>query len=139
MLVQEFSLEEFKVISKDVHYYAFKEIREPDENTFDFALVSLKDNKPMAYATCINMDKFTCYMQHGGALPDAKGTINVALGYAAMIKFLSKKYKTITTRIEHKNVPMQKLALSVGFLIYGVDYFDDEIFLHLKKTNQEVM
>lgn len=132
MEVIKLSKDEFMHISKDVHLYSFKEIKDPSLDTFDFALMAIKDSKPMAYATCIEFDKKSCFMLHGGALPDASGTINVAKGYSYIIQSLLKEYELLQTSILNKNISMIKLALSVGFLINGIMYQKDGVYLHLE-------
>jgi len=132
MEVQRFSLEEFNVISKQVHLNCFNEIREEEVNTFDFALMAIHKGEPVAYATCIEFDKDTCYMQHGGSLPGGHGTINTARGYVKMLMFIKEKYPMITTRIQNTNVRMLKLALGAGFIPIGIDCHNaDEIYLHM--------
>lgn len=135
MEVQEIDPEEWKKISRETHAYAFKEIREEDVETIDFALMAVKDGCPMAYCTCIVFDKYSVYMQHGGALPDARGTINVAKGYAKMISHLKSKYPRITTKVRNNNISMLKLALSVGFLVDGI-YMHKDGDVHLHMTNE---
>lgn len=136
MDVKKFSVDEWKMVAEEIHAYAFSEDRPQSLNTFDFALMVLKDNKPMCYATCIELDSECVYMQHGGKLPDADGTINVAKGYVELIKYLNGKYKNITTKIQNTNTAMQRLALSVGLVPTGIDFYSNQIFL-IFNTNHE--
>lgn len=131
MEVKYFSKDEWKKISKEVHSYAFNTRLENDDETISFALMAIKENEPQAYCTLIEMDKYTCYMQHGGALPAAKGTINVAKGYARMVYWLQQKYPKLHTTIKNDNNSMLRLAMSAGFKIIGVEAHDDGTFLSL--------
>lgn len=129
MEIKRFTLDEWKTGAEAIHAYAFNELRDADINTFDFALMAIKDGEPMAYCTCIELDKLSCYMQHGGRLPGSEGTINTAKGYAFMIGYLKEHYHNIATRIRNNNIPMLKLAMSVGFLTTGIDTHKDEVYL----------
>jgi hypothetical protein len=136
MEVRAFSKDEWRKVSKEIHRYAFNEIIDDDLETISLALMAMKDETPQAYCTLIDMDKYTCYMQHGGALPAAKGTINVAKGYVKMVEWVKNKYPRITTRIRNDNVSMIKLALGVGFKIVGVEVYEDGVFLSLVNNSE---
>lgn len=130
--VQQFKPEEWKKISKEIHTYVFNEIPVDGLETIDFALMVLKDGKPAAYCTCILFDSMSVYMQHGGALPDWRGTTNIAKGYFLLIEWLEQRYSRITTKIENTNVPMFKLALSAGFIPNGMYmHHDKKIFVNM--------
>lgn len=137
MEVRAFSKDEWKKVSKEIHRYSFDEIIETDEETISFALMAMKDEKPQCYCTLIDLDKYSCYMQHGGALPDAKGTINVARGYVKMVGWIKHKYNRITTKIRNDNVSMIKLALAAGFKIVGVEVYEDGVFLSLVNDTEK--
>lgn len=131
MEVRRIEKEEWKTISKEVHSYAFNERLENEDETISFALMAMKEDKPQAYCTVIDLDRYTCYMQHGGALPAAEGTINVAKAYAKMILWLKEKYPRIQTVIKNDNNRMIKLAMSAGFTIIGVEAHEDGTYLSL--------
>jgi hypothetical protein len=132
MRVEKVSYLEWNKLAENAHKIAFQEVRPSWMNTFDFALVCFDEDQIMAYATVIEMDKQTAYMQHGGAMPNVKGTTKTLKTYRAIIDNLKANYKRITTRIENKNVPMLKLAMHEGLLINGCDCYPNEVFLHLK-------
>lgn len=136
MYVRKFEKEAWKQISKEIHAYSFGEKLEPDEETISFALMAVKNDEPQSYCTIIELDKNTCYMQHGGALPASQGTINVAKSYAMMVLWIKEKYPRITTRIKNDNIKMIKLALSAGFVIIGVEMYEDGIFLSLINNSE---
>lgn len=119
------------MLAPDAHKIAFGELRPAAQNTFDFALVVADEDQVFAYATIIEMDAETAYMQHGGAMPNVKGTTGSKKAYAGMIAWLKARYKRITTRIENKNVAMLKFAMSEGLLINGCDLYRSSVFVHL--------
>lgn len=135
MIVKEFSLEEWGKIAEAAHLLCFNEIRPKEWNTFDYAIAIEHEGKLTSYATIIEADKFSCYMQHGGAFPNIEGTSLVKRHYDAMIKHLASRYEQISTRIENTNVAMLKLALSAGLLIIGNEAIFGKVYLHLHRDN----
>lgn len=131
MILKKLSLDEWNTMSREAHFACFHESRETVVNTCDYALLVTDDkDRLICYATVIEMDKFTSYMQHGGAFPEFSGTTFVARGYHLMIAFLKENYNRISTRIKNINTPMIKLALSADLIINGIDYSTGELFLN---------
>lgn len=131
-MVHWMSREMFSDIAESAHMICFKEVRPRAFNTFDFALLADDNTGPLAYATCIEMDAESVYMQHGGAFPSSEGTVKVKRAYGKIIDELRGKYKRASTRIQNTNVPMLKLAMSEGFIVNGIDCFNHEVFCHLQ-------
>lgn len=132
MNLRKLSREEWGVVSQEAHALVFKENRSTHLNTFDYALmVSDDSDTPVAYATIIEMDKYSAYMQHGGAFPAFAQSPKVARAYHLMIAYLKEHNIKISTRVLNTNLPMIKLALSAGLLINGIDFLCGEIFLNL--------
>jgi hypothetical protein len=125
------ALEEWNKLSKDAHLACFNESRDPSLNTFDFALVVFDADKICAYATILETDKETAYMQHGGSFPETRGSIKSRRAYGMIMNYLREHYKFATTNIGNFNVSMLKFALSEGFLITGMHQFSKDIYLHL--------
>lgn len=124
-MMEKVSLEEFKKLSKEIHYASFNEHRPSDLETFDYAMVCYNDrNKITAYSTIIEHDAESAYMQHGGTFPDI-AKFEVVKSYLLMVKFLKEKYKYISTRIYNDNIAMLKLAFTGGFLIHGIEYMKE--------------
>lgn len=123
--------EEWATLSESVHSVTFAEYRPVDQNRYTFVLVCAGETDITAYSTIIEMDKDTAYMQHGGALPNIKGTISSYRNYQAMITWLKDRYKRISTRISNKNVAMIKFALSEGLIIDGCFLYEGEVYLSL--------
>lgn len=102
----------------------FKEERDPDFDRYDYAIICNNEKRDiLAYATILEHDARSAYMQHGGTF-STNGLITVK-SYMLIIDWLKKKYPILTTRIFNTNVPMLKLALQAGFLIHGVEYYPD--------------
>lgn len=119
--------------AEEAHKLVFSEKRSADLDRIDFAILLVKEDSPVAFATCREHDSETVYMQYGGALPLNKKTYGVSQGYGQMIEFLShnKTYKRVTTRIGNENVAMLRLAMAVGFRIVGVTTFKGDVLLEL--------
>jgi hypothetical protein len=124
--------EDFKQIVEDAHLICFKELRPRQFNTFNYAiLIENEQGTPMAYATIIELDKDTCYMQHGGAFPGSEKGPGAVRAYHMIMNYLRESYARSSTIIKNTNIAMIKLAYSAGFIIHGVDYMEDGIYLHL--------
>lgn len=141
MILHKVSLEEFNVVAEKAHLICFNEVRPADHNTFDFALfIEDEEHVPLAYATCIEMEKKSVYMQHGGAFPhknidEAASLKDLTVrvkSYHMMIRFLKEKYAQATTKIKGSNIAMLKLAFSAGFVPVGADIVEDGFFIHLR-------
>lgn len=136
IFVEQVSREEFLKISKDVHLGAFFEHREPDFERLNYALVCHDSHdKLTAYATIIEHDADSAYMQHGGCFSDVE-KFKTVKSYLLMMNYLKGKYKTITTRIFNENIAMLKLAFTAGLRVIGVEYSagsdSPSILLHLR-------
>lgn len=122
---------EWNKLAENAHLICFQEMRPARLNTFDFALVCADEAEIFSYTTIIEMDSETAYMQHGGAMPNAKGTTKVLKTYQMTLGYLKERYKRISTRIQNTNIAMLKLALSQGLVVNGCDCYPDGVFLHL--------
>lgn len=132
MNLKRLSLSEWNVMSAEAHKLCFVEIRDPNLNTCDFALLVTDENdEPVAYSTVIEMDAKTAYMQHGGAFPKFQGSTKVARAYHLMIAYIKEGYLRISTRIRNINTAMLKLALSADLIVNGIDILEGETFLNL--------
>lgn len=131
MILEKVTLEEWNKLSNDAHITCFEEGRSPDINTYDFVLVVFNSDKICAYATILETDKETAYMQHGGAFPDTRGTTNSRRAYHMIMNYLREHYKFATTHIGNFNRPMLKFALSEDFLITGMHQHMRDIYLHM--------
>lgn len=117
--------EEFSKLGEKIHEVCFKENRPSDFNRFDYSIVCHNDKHGLtAYSTILELDAETAYMQHGGTFPDTPKLLTVK-SYMMMVEFLKKKYPVLVTRIFNDNVAMIKLALTAGFKIHGVEYYNE--------------
>lgn len=132
MKIEVLSSEEWADLSEDAHKLCFGEHRPSGFNTVDYALLVVDEYaKPVAYATIIEHDRYSAYMQHGGAFPESEKSIKTVRAYHMILHFLKHQYTRITTRIKNSNLSMLKLAFSGGLLVHGVDCIGGDIFLGL--------
>ena len=134
--VEQVGRPEWDKLAQNAHLISFGEIRPPEFNRFHYALVCLDDAEIYSYATIVEMDQESAYMQHGGAMPNIKGTVSVLKCYRLVMDWLRLRYKRISTRISNQNLPMLKMAMHEGLRIIGCDLYPDGVFLHL---NLEVL
>lgn len=137
MTLHRVSLDEWNKLSESAHLAVFKERRPPWMNTFDYALFVEEASVPMTYATCIEFDSESVYMQHGGAFPPAEKSIKAYRGYQLIMEYLRKCYLRASTRIQNTNLKMLHMAMKEGFLINGVDLLENEVFVHLTNKLKE--
>jgi hypothetical protein len=129
--LERYSSNEWLEKSRLTHKVVFGEDRDPLMNRIDYGLVVFGDDVPCGYATVIEVDKETAYMQHGGAFPSVSKSIYAIKCYQMIIKWLKERYKIITTKIFSTNIPMLKLAFSVDLIINGAEIFDGKVLLNL--------
>lgn len=128
------SAEEWSRVSEDTLKYSFLTDWPKEKNRVSFALLvqNPETKDPYCFATVIEFDSETAYMQHGGNFPTSRGTILTTKGYLMMIGFLKENYKSVSTRIWNKNKAMLKLAWAAGFCITGtqLDQHGDMYLIH---------
>lgn len=115
--------------SQDAHLVGFGEIRNPENERIDFALVALNEELPMGYITCRELDEQTLYWKFGASFPETKGTIKTLQICEGAAKWSLARYNRVQVFIENENVAMLKLALRVGFRITGIRNFDSKILV----------
>lgn len=125
------SKEEWKPMSELAHKISFGKDRPSEMDRIDYAMLIKNESDPCCYATLIEIDRDSVYMQHGGAFPNVEKSVYTVKGYFMFINWLKEQYKCISTKILNKNVAMIKLALSAGLEIIGVEFNDGDIFLNL--------
>jgi len=130
--INKVSKEEWRSLAKDAHLICFNEIRDPQMDRIDFALLSDRDGEPLNYCTVRELDSESIYWQYGGAFPNTKGTVQSFYSYKRYASWcFENQYERITTYIENTNLPMLKIALKVGFLVIGTRTFKGHIMLEL--------
>jgi hypothetical protein len=133
---------EWANVSEDTLKYSFLTDWPKEKNRVDFALIvqNPETKAPYCFATVLEFDSESAYMQHGGNFPASRGTILTTKGYLMMIGHLKERYKSVSTRIWNKNKAMLKLAWAAGFCITGTqqDKFGDIYLIHeLEYESQE--
>lgn len=137
MNLHTLTLDEWNKLAETAHMICFNEERPAFMNTFDFALFVEENDVPLAYATCIELDKHSVYMQHGGVFPSATMTVKSFKAYEMIMDYLRNKYVRASTRVERSNKTMRRFAEKVGFEINGIDNFGAEIFIHFQNDFQK--
>lgn len=123
--LEKVSAEDYRKLGPKIHGVVFNESRPEDFDRIDFAILCHTEKHGLtAYATIIEADAETAHMQHGGTFPDTPKILTVK-SYLLMIEYLKKNYPVLTTKIFNTNIAMIKLALTAGFLINGVEYFEE--------------
>lgn len=130
--IETITKEDWSKFSAQAHLISFGENSHPHEDRIDYAILVIDGEKPAGFATIKEMDCSTAYMQHGGAFPEHEKTVHVVKQYRSMLKFLSTKYKYVTTRILNTNSAMLRLAMSSGFVINGTYFHSPKLYVELK-------
>lgn len=129
--VEKLSPYEWRVLAEDAHLAVFDEKRSADLDRISYALLARKGSDLAGYVTVRETDSETVYWQFGGAFAGTRGTTRVLETYKAFINWTKARYKRITTLVENINVPYLKLAMACGFLVSGIKYFKNTIFVEL--------
>lgn len=132
MALEKLSPEQWSQLSRSAHKVSFGWDRDPEQDRINYALLVHNEKEPCCYATIIELDATSAYMQHGGAMPHiAKGVYTVK-GYMMLINHLKKNYSCISTKILNTHSAMLKMALAAGLEVTGLDVVDGcDIFLIL--------
>jgi hypothetical protein len=130
VIVHALRPDEWAEVSESTHLVAFNEKRDPSLNRVDFALMATDGDDPVAYMTCYEHDAETVYIQHGGKLPDAGGSVKAFKAYMQMLGRLNEMgFKFGQTMIENTNTAMLRIAMKAGWLISGIRFFDGKILV----------
>lgn len=139
LVVDQIGAKEWSLLSQDAHLVVFNEIKPPELDRIDFALITRRESDvtPMGYMTCREFDAQTLYWQFGGAFPGTRESSLTFLAYRSFVDFCAKRYARVTTLIENDNFVMLKMAMKVGFKIVGIRVFRGHILLeHLLEFPQ---
>lgn len=131
ILVKEVEPQLWRQMAEDAHVSVFNEHWDAGLERIDFALVMVhKDSdKIISYATATNIDSSTVYLSYGGAFPTFKGTPITFMSFQHMLDHLKRRYKRIVTLVENTNTAMLRFYMKEKFLITGIRYFGESIFL----------
>lgn len=131
MRIVRLTKEQWKELSEQAHLVVFSEIKRADSERLDFALLlEANDSTPMAYATCVELDSESLFIQYGGAFPGTKNSPYTYKGFQAGLRWCKEAgYARLGFYVENKNLPMLKMAIKAGAVITGVRNFKGKIFL----------
>lgn len=140
-VIKQFAPKDWFTISESAHAAAFGELRPASVDRIDFALLTVEDKTDtvVGYVTCTEINAFILNWKFGGAFPPIRGKASLLSAYRATIEWCAKGTWThLTTLIKNDNFPSLRLAMSVGFKIIGIHYFEGEILveLSLKMTKE---
>jgi RimJ/RimL family protein N-acetyltransferase len=100
----------------------------------DFAIIvqDKTTQTPYGYASIIELDSESVFLEHGGNFKSTISTSFTFRGYSMIIDYLKEKYRNLSTRILNTNTAMLKMALKAGFIVTGVyrDHLGD-LFVNL--------
>lgn len=135
MRVVKLAKEQWAELSEKAHLVVFNEMKKPEMERIDFALLVESDSGVlMQYATCRELDAESVYIQYGGSFPGTKGSIASIRCFEKIVQWAAHAgYSRISFLVENTNQAMLKLAIRCGFLIVGIRNFKGLILLeHLK-------
>ncbi len=129
--VEMYSAKDWAGLAEKAHLICFKEHKPADIDRIDFSLI-VRDEKfnLCGYITCREHDAETLYWQFGGTFPGTKGSFNSWVCYEACRDWArARSYKRITTLIENENTVMLKMAMKLGFRIFGIRFYNGKVLL----------
>lgn len=132
MEVRKLSKEDWKQLCGPAHLTCFQQVRSPELDRIDFALITVAGNTPCAFVTIREIDAESLYWQYGGAFPPIAGTTKVLPHYKSFFSWCKEAgYKRATTLIENTNIAMLKMAMHCGYRIIGIRNFEGSILCEL--------
>lgn len=131
--VERVSPENWKGIAQKAHALCFGKTIDPETfERLDYALLVIGvDEKPMGYATCLEVSSEVLHWGFGGAFPGTRSTAASWEAYLALIAWVGERYAAVTTAIESDNVVMLKMAMKAGYRIVGTHTCVDKIFVQM--------
>lgn len=123
--------EKWAELSERAHLIVFNELKKPDMNRIDYALlVESKSGEPMQYAECRELAHDSVFMQYGGSFPGTKGTLASVRCFEEILEWCEfAGYRRVSFLVENTNEAMLKLAMKKGFLITGIRVHGGKVFL----------
>lgn len=129
--VKKIAPKEWYELAEAAHIAVFDESWDKNMERIDFAMVMVQTdtNTLISYATAQVVDPSTVYLQYGGVFPKFRGTPLSFLSFKEMLDVLKKSFKKIVTLVENNNYPMLRFYIKEFFLITGIRYFKNHIYL----------
>jgi hypothetical protein len=136
MKVVKIASEKWAELSEKAHLIVFNEIKKPEMERIDFALlVESSGGMPLQYATCRELDSESLYFQYGGSFPGTKGSPQSLRCMEKLLEWAEfAGFRRIAFLVENTNQAMLKLAMRCDFLITGMRNHKGIILLeHVKE------
>lgn len=128
--VDRLNSKEWFDVSEAAHKLVFKELRSPDLDRIDFALLVNNGKEAIGYVTCRETDSESLYWCYGGTIVEYRGFDSVR-AFKEVFDYCAKRYKRITTLVKNDNVNYLHLIMKHGFRAIGLRCFGNEIFLEM--------
>jgi len=109
----------FDLVLKDTHKVVFGGNLDHSFFRYDFALAITDNGLPVSYSLIQERNADTVEMSYAGVVPEVRG-INSKEIFAMCMNDLARDYHYAVFQTEVTNIPMQRLALSMGAMITGV-------------------
>ncbi len=129
MNVLRYTTQEWQLVAEVMHLSVFNEHRPKELNRIDFALVAWNGDVPVGYITCMEYDSKSVYIGFGGIMAQHRNSFKSLAAYKMGLDYLKDRYSRVNTLIENDNFVMLKMAMTVGFRITGIRYFNGSIML----------
>ena len=129
MQIVHLTRDQWRQYTENAHLICFGEHGYGDLDRCDYALLVVDNDLPLMYATIKEIDALSGYLQRGGAFPSVKGTAASYRAFELILQFLKQRYPYLSMRVQNTNTPMLKFAMKAGFVIDGISYFKEKIFL----------
>ena len=129
--VEPITAEDWKRFSEMAHIAVFDKDKPKELERIDYAIlvVDEKEDCPIGYVTCKELDGDTVYWQYGGFFKDFQKSIKVVHSIKKVRDWCFERYKTIATRVENTNFPMLKIYMSLQFRIVGLRVYNSGVYL----------
>lgn len=110
-----------KMSEKTIEYSFGETAWGSDMNRVSYAILAQDSASlvPYGFATIIEIDAQTAYIQHGGTFPSTLGSAIGGRGFFKIIEYLRNRYYHVQMRVRNTNISMLKLALKAGFITCG--------------------
>lgn len=125
--------------SEHAHLGVFGEFHDRNLDRIDYALLCInKEDEPVAYMTCRELDSESVYWQYGGVFGPYRNSVTAFRACESFTKYHRENYKRCATYIENTNTAMLKVALKLGFKISGIRNFKNSVLVeHLLEFGGE--
>ncbi len=118
-------------ILKNTHLAVFGKSLDAGHFRFDYAFISMLDDKPVSYTLVREIDADTCEFTYGGTVPDMRGNKTVD-SFAMFLN--SVELPNVVIQVHNENIKMLSLGIYMGFKIIGTRVSNDgKMFVMMNK------